>query len=149
MKPSSASPPEPVRLRGARLERESREQGVIAREPGRLFIHYLEGAGGADCRLPMAVRRTDEVLGQNLAEQLTLRLSGVSQWPLQVGLYLPRLGRINVTARRGHDAWDISLQAEEAATSTWLVGMRQGCEERLSRALGHPVGVQVVPVGNA
>ncbi|AZE92837.1 type III secretion protein HrpP [Pseudomonas orientalis] len=79
-----------------------------------------------------------------LTDQLMPRFSGVSQWPLQVALYVPRLGRIRARVQREREAWGIELQAEQDTTARWLTGVRQCCQSRMVEILGHPVNLQVI-----
>lgn len=137
------SPPvtQPERPREPPAERVPRGEGAITWEHGRLFARYVAGGG----ERPKA-GHADDGLFVSLSDQLALRLCDPSQSPLQAVLYLPRLGRIHLSARRELATWDIALRAEEAPTSRWLVGARAGCEDRLARALGQPVRVQVIDV---
>ncbi|WP_339532590.1 type III secretion system HrpP C-terminal domain-containing protein [Pseudomonas mucidolens] len=129
------------------------EAGVghtVSLEQSRLFACYFNddsGCEGFSSRSPGQVAPASEQTIEALAEQLEMRLSGVSQWPLNMTLYLPRWGRINVCAGHENQSWDITLEAEEARTSIWLAGVRQGCEERLCRGLGQPVSLRLHNIG--
>ncbi|MFO2462321.1 type III secretion system HrpP C-terminal domain-containing protein [Pseudomonas sp. 15FMM2] len=122
---------------------------VVSLEQSQLFAQYLgdeSGGEGFSSRMPEQVSPLGDQTIDALAEQLEMRLSGVSQWPLNMTLYMPRLGRINVRAGHENQSWDITLEAEEARTSIWLAGVRQGCQERLCRGLGQPVSLRVLEV---
>ncbi|SDV04688.1 type III secretion system HrpP C-terminal domain-containing protein [Pseudomonas mucidolens] len=125
---------------------------TVSLEQSRLFAWYFSddsGSEGFSSSPPGQVAQASEQAIEALAEQLEMRLSGVSQWPLNMTLYLPRWGRINVCAGHENQSWDITLEAEEARTSIWLAGVRQGCQERLCRGLGQPVSLRLRKVDQA
>lgn len=122
---------------------------VVSLLQSQLFAQYFDGESGDEgfsSRMPEQVSQPGDQTIDALAEQLETRLIGASQWPLNMTLYMPRLGRINVRAGHENQSWDITLEAEEARTSIWLAGARQGCQERLSRGLGQPVDLHVLEV---
>ncbi|MGY2400411.1 type III secretion system HrpP C-terminal domain-containing protein [Pseudomonas sp. SDO5271_S396] len=139
------------RVRELRDEREPRS-GVAPLEPMRLFAQLLardDHAGGSAASLASA-RVVSAVSGvEALTEQLTPRITACAQWPLQVVLHLPHLGRINASVRREQGAWNIELDAQEEATARWLSGVRQQCEGRLARVLDAPVNLLLPSVGSA
>lgn len=148
----SVNKPERVRLREPREEREPGTLAIVPGEQGRMFAQLLAGADegqGFASSMPAATAHTDASMLEAFTEQLGARLNGASQWPLQAAFYLPRLGRINVSARHEHGAWNIGLDAEDERTHGWLASVRQGCQDRLARAFGQPVNVQLVATGTA
>lgn len=148
----SVNKPERVRLREPREEREPGAVVIVPGEQGRMFAQLLAGEGegqGFASTMPAATAHTDALMLEAFTEQLIPRLNGASQWPLQAAFYLPRLGRINVSARHEHGTWSIGLDADEERTQGWLTSVRQGCQDRLARAFGQPVDVQLVATGAA
>lgn len=135
-----ASPPE--RPRPLRDERESNAGLPLPWEPGRLFAQVSAEEGDAEGfshALASPLSPGDLALIRAFAEQLVPRLNAANQWPLQATLFLPRLGRVEVTARREQGAWYVELEAEQERSRVWLAGMRQQGEDRLSADLGQPV----------
>ena len=111
-------------------------------EQGRAFSQLFNGESngeGFGSALNTSMTHADQALVEAFAEQLVPRLNAASQWPLHAAFFLPRLGRIDVSARREQGAWHIELDAEEERTRVWLGSARQHCQDRLSRELGQPV----------
>ncbi|KMT55289.1 type III secretion system HrpP C-terminal domain-containing protein [Pseudomonas fildesensis] len=132
----------PERQRPSRDERESTPGTVLPWEQGRLFSQLFasEGDGeGFSRSLTRAVTYSDTAMVEAFTEQLVPRLNAAMQWPLQAAFFLPRLGRVDVSARREQDGLHLELDAEEERTREWLGGVRQRCQERLADALGLPV----------
>lgn len=132
----------PERARPLRDERESTPGSVLPWDQGRMFAQLFtrEGDGeGFGSSLSASMTHADLSLVEAFAEQLVPRLNAATQWPLQAAFFLPRLGRIDVSARREYGAWHIELDAQEERTRVWLGGMRQRCQDRLSNDLGQPV----------
>jgi hypothetical protein len=142
----SSKPYERPRPRESREDRDPAMAGVVPWEQGRLFAqlfgddaaHTGYGAAQSGMGMPAAVAMIDA-----LAEQLAPQVLGAAQWPLQATLYIPRLGRINASVRREQNVWGIELEAEHEATSRWLCGVRQQCQERMAGALGSPVSLHL------
>ncbi len=132
----------PERSRSLRDERESTPGTVVPWEQGRFFSQLFSGEGdgeGFSSSLGASMTQADQALVEAFAEQLVPRLNAVSQWPLQAAFFLPRLGRVDVSARREQGAWHAELDAEEEHTRAWLGGVRQRCQDRLSTDLRQPV----------
>lgn len=149
MMPLSVSKPERQRAREFQSDREASVGHVVPGEYGRLFAQYVADTGaegGYASVLSGRLENSDVETIDALFEQLQWRLNDVSQWPLQMSLYLPRLGRINVRASQACQSWDIDLEAQESKTSVWLAGVRKNCEDRLSREFDLPVSLRLVPV---
>ncbi|MDR9876804.1 type III secretion system HrpP C-terminal domain-containing protein [Pseudomonas allii] len=91
----------------------------------------------------------DSPLLESLTEQLAPHFQGSSQWPLQVVLYVPRLGRIKASIRREPGVWSVELDAECDRTTSWLCGIRQRCQERIANTLGQPVDLTLVHMASA
>jgi hypothetical protein len=149
----STNKPERARSREPRDEREPGVGTVLPWEQGRLFAQLFSAKGddtsGFSSGLAQPAAHGDRALLEMFSEHLVPRLNAANQWPLHATLYLPRLGRINVSARREHGAWDIELEAEEERTSLWLAGVRQNCQDRLARALGQPVSLGLACAGSS
>jgi hypothetical protein len=150
----SNTPPERLRLREAREEREPGSSRIVPVEEGRLFAQLFtddDGGLGSGAGASLAATKASggAAMIDALAEQLAPRMQVASQWPLQAVLYLPRLGRINARVRREQGAWNIELEAEQDATARWLSGVRQQCENRFAQALGQPVSLSLPDVGCA
>ena len=132
----------PQRLRAQSEEREPKPDGLLSWDPARVFFRLLsDERGGAGCGASLTPLKacTDVARIEALAEQLVPRLSGATQWPLVAVLYLPRLGRINVSVRREPGGWNIELDAEQETTQRWLGSVRQQCQARLAADLGRSV----------
>lgn len=146
------SKPERPRPREPRAEQEPGLSGVVFWEQGRLFAQLLdsdaEGAGYGTSASGVGVS-ADTLMIEALTTQLAPRIHGSAQWPLQAVLYLPRLGRINASVRREQGCWSIELEAEKEHAARWLVGVRQGCQDRLAEEMGQPVELHLVNVGAA
>ncbi|MES2870941.1 MAG: type III secretion system HrpP C-terminal domain-containing protein [Pseudomonadota bacterium] len=135
---------QPIELKPARVpsrdyERDLR-QAVASVADSQLFAGLM--AGGTSRVSPSAA---DVRLAQAVSDQLLLRVSGASQWPIQFVIELARRGRVHVSARYERRVWTISLQAEQAATSQWLGEQQQSCQQSLARRLGQPVRVLLIP----
>lgn len=132
----------PERSRAPRDERESTPGTVLPWEQGRFFSQLFSGKGDAEGfsgSLGGSMTHADQALIESFAEQLVPRLYVASQWPLHAAFFLPRLGRVDVSARREQGAWHVELDAEEERTRVWLGGVRQRCQDRLCADLGQPV----------
>lgn len=129
--------------RPPRDERESLPGSVVPwDQQGRLFSQLFAGDGnreGSSRSLKASTVSTDLALFEAFAEQLVPRLNTATQWPLQAAFFLPRLGRVDVCARREQGAWYVEMAAEEERTRAWLGDLRQHCQDRLSAGLGLPV----------
>lgn len=79
-----------------------------------------------------------------VADQLLAHMSRGGQWPMQFVIELARRGRVHVSARYERRVWAISLEAEQVATSQWLVGQHHTCQQSLARTLGQPVRLQLM-----
>jgi len=137
--------------RPPREERESTPGAVLPWEQGRLFSQLFAGDGdeeGFGQSLTASKARSDLALFETFAEQLVPRLNAASQWPLQAAFFLPRLGRVDVSARREQGAWHIELDAQDERTRMWLVGVQQCCQHRLSADLGLPVHLSLATAGS-
>lgn len=148
----SNKPAERPRVREQRDEREPGAGNVIPGESMRLFNQLWSddgGGSGTGYSLLKSTALGSAVMIEALAEQLAPRLQGASQWPLQAVLYLPRLGRINACVRREQSHWGIDLEAQEEATTGWLSGLRQQCEDRFALRLGQPVSLFLSNAGRA
>ncbi|OPA93058.1 flagellar hook-length control protein FliK [Pseudomonas fluorescens] len=143
---------ERARLRELHEEREPGALGQVPWEQGRLFAQLFtvgdEGAG-AQSFASGEMASAGIAMIEALAEQLAPRVLAGAQWPLHAVLYLPRLGRINSVVRREQGTWSIDLDAELEATSRWLSGVRQPCQERLATALGQSVSLHLPAFGSA
>ena len=134
----------PERPRPARDEREPSAGTVLPWEQGRLFSLLFAGESKGDGQGLSHSRRasiasSDLALVEAFTEQLVPRLHAATQWPLQAAFFLPRLGRIDVSARREQGAWHVELAAEEEPTQLWLGSVRQACQDRMSASLGVPI----------
>lgn len=148
----SASKQERARVRESQNEVVPGQGLVVSMESSLLFAQYFAddgGEGGYTSQRPSQAGQADIATIDALSEQLELRLNGVFQWPLHAAIYLPRLGRINVSAKHENQSWEIDLEAEEERSSIWLTGSRQACQDRLSKGLGQPVSLQVAQVNPA
>jgi len=148
----SVNKPERARLHEPREEREPGTGTIVPGELGRMFSQLFAGEDkgqGFASSMPATTAHTDAAMLEAFTEQLVPRLNAASQWPLQAAFFLPRLGRINVSARHEHGAWNIGLDAEEQRTKAWLTGVQQSCQDRLARAFGQPVDVQLIATGTA
>ena len=142
----------PERSRSLRDERESTPGTVLPWEQGRFFSQLFSGKGdgeGFSSFLGASMTQSDQALVEAFAEQLVPRLNAVSQWPLQAAFFLPRLGRVDVSARREQGAWHVELDAEEERVRAWLGGVRQRCQDRLSTDLRQPVYLSLAASGCA
>ena len=148
-------PSKPERPRPPRDEGETSVGSVLPWEQGRLFSQLFsgereregEGKGLRQTKHP-SMACTDLTQVGAFAEQLVPRLNVATQWPLQAAFFLPRLGRVDVTARREQGAWHVELDAEQEDARLWLGRVRQRCEERLSADLGRAVHLSVAESGN-
>lgn len=143
----------PERPRPMREEREASVGSVLPWEQGRLFSQLFcsdgegEGKGLRQTKHP-SMACTDLAWVEAFAEQLVPRLNAATQWPLQAAFFLPRLGRVDVSARREQGAWHVELDAEQEGTRLWLGRVRQRCQERLSADLGRPMHLSIAESGN-
>ena len=146
-------PSKPERPRPPRDEGETSVGIVLPWEQGRLFSHLFSGEGEGEGKGLSQTKRPSMACADltqvgAFAEQLVPRLNVATQWPLQAAFFLPRLGRVDVTARREQGAWHVELDAEQEDARLWLGRVRQRCEERLSTDLGRAVHLSIAESGN-
>lgn len=146
-----SSKPEPTR--SPRDERETSTGIVLPLEQGRFFSQLFSGGGedeGKGLRQSKgpSMASADLTLVAAFAEQLVPRLNAATQWPLQAAFFLPRLGRVDVSARREQGALHLELDAEQEETRLWLGRVRQRCQERLSVDLGLSIHLSIAESGS-
>lgn len=149
---TQVSSSKPERPRPARDERESTPGAVMPWEPGRLFSQLFGREGGGEERgssLGRAMAHSDQAQVEAFAEQLVSRLNTTTQWPLQAAFFLPRLGRVDVSARHERGAWHVELDPEDAHARVWLGNVRQRCQDRLSANLRQPVYLSLAASSNS
>jgi hypothetical protein len=142
----SANTPERQRRRDPREERVHEVGAPVPWEQRQLFSQLFgddEQGSGRSASQPATRAFSDLAMVEALSEQLVPWLQGGSQLPLTVTLYLPRLGPINARIRRERAGWNIELDAQEQATTSWLYGVRHQCERRLAASLALPVELSV------
>ncbi|WP_251977509.1 type III secretion system HrpP C-terminal domain-containing protein [Salinicola avicenniae] len=83
------------------------------------------------------------VLAGELVKSLAPPLQAASTEALEVGIHLPRLGRIRVSARQDANGWCMTLHPEQAATRALLGQQQTHCETALGAALGQTVALYV------
>lgn len=140
------------RMRELKDDREIGTEAVVPSVYVHLFTQIFardDGQGGYVSRLPAQSAAADKIMVEALAEQMALRVQGVTQWPLVAVLYLPRLGRINASVQRQPGAWNIELEAEESRSANWLGTVQKRCQDRLVEALGQPVDIHIKSAGPA
>lgn len=136
--------------RPARDTPEAPSAGPLPWEQGRFFAQLFVGEGGgqgASRSLGVPKGLADHASVEAFAEQLVPRLNANLQWPLQAAFFLPRLGRVDVSARCERGAWLVELEAEDERTRLWLGSVQQRCQDRLSAGLGAPVHLSLVAPG--
>lgn len=149
----STNKPEPrQRVREARDDREPGAGAVLPWEMGRLFSQLLSSdsqGSGYGASVPKTAVSADTVMIEAMTAQLVPRVHANSQWPLQAVIHMPRLGRLNARVERGPGCWSIELQAEEKSTTRWLSGVRQRCQDEMSKGLRQPVELHLVDLDRA
>ncbi|AZF03502.1 type III secretion system HrpP C-terminal domain-containing protein [Pseudomonas sp. R5-89-07] len=138
----SANTPERHRRRDSREDRVHEVGAPVPWEQRQLFTRLFgddEQGSGRSASQAGTKASGDLAMVEALTEQLVPRLQSVSTWPLTVAMYLPRLGRINARIRRERVGWNIELEAQQKATTSWLCGVRHQCEHRLAASLALPV----------
>lgn len=146
-------PSKSERPRPARDERETSAGIVLPWEQGRFFSQLFRGEGEGEGKGLQHSKRpsmasADQTQVEAFAEQLVPRFNTATQWPLQAAFFLPRLGRVDVSARREQGALHIELDAEREDTRLWLGRVRQHCQARLSTDLGRPIHLTIADSGS-
>ena len=138
------------RPRPSREERDTPAGIVLPWEQSRFFSQLFIGEDeGKGLKHPprASMKPTDSTTVDAFAEQLTVRLNTASQWPMQASFFLPRLGRVDISARREQGVLHVELDAEEERTRLWLGSARQRCQDRLSADLRQPIHLSVTASG--
>lgn len=138
----SDKPREHRSLRSSREDRIPDGGAVVPWEQRQMFALLFddEGQGAGSGTSPANNKAAGDIARiEALIEQVVPRFHGGSPWPLNAVLYVPRLGRINARIQREQSGWNVELEAEQEATSRWLQGVRQQCEQRLAASQDLPV----------
>lgn len=123
----------------------------IAWNDGRLFTQVLLKGRDEVQRLDTQSRQSLKQVKtvEALTDALISRLPVAAQGTLQLLLYTPRFGRINVRLKRERNTCEITLTAEDEASTQRLLRVQEPCREALENALEQTVMLRVSEVAGS
>lgn len=123
----------------------------IAWSNGRLFTQILlkgsDQVQGVDTPSRQSLKQVKVI--EALTDALMSRLPAATQGTLQLLLYTPRFGRINVKLKRERSTCDITLTAEDEVATQRLLRVQEPCREALEHALEQTVVLRVSEAANS